>query len=72
MVSWLSMLYNIGTVKRSFAGIFELIKCGCGLSWGWKVCFGVGSVSMGFGFKVLGSGGDFCVICGENPTVSVP
>ena len=72
MVSWLSKLYNIGTVKRSSAGISKLKKCGYGLSWGLHVCFGVGLVSMGFDVKVSGSGGDFCVIYGENPTVSVP
>lgn len=37
LVSCLSMLYKIGTVKRSHVGISEPIKFRCGFSWGWQV-----------------------------------
>lgn len=62
LVSCLSMLYKIGTVKRSPVGVFEPINYQCGLSWVWQECSGVGSDSMGLGFKVFGFGGTFFVI----------
>lgn len=66
------MPYAIDTIKRSPVGISETMKCRCGLPWGWQTCIDVMSVAMGLGFKVLGSVGNFSVICGENPSLSVP